>query len=162
MTRILHASIPADRPDEVAHVIARIMGGTALPFPPGGPDAWIAWADDGQTEIEVVRRGDCLEQGNVEAEWRPTSEHSRRSEVHLALAVPLPATELLAIARETDWPARLRNRGGLFDLVELWVEGVFLIELFDRAQAAHFARVMSAGQWAAMLAAGPPPEHQPV
>ena len=31
MTRILHASIPADRPDEVAHALARMMGGTALP-----------------------------------------------------------------------------------------------------------------------------------
>jgi hypothetical protein len=47
MTRILHASIPADQPGEVAHVLARIMGGTAMPFPPGGPHAWIAWGDDG-------------------------------------------------------------------------------------------------------------------
>lgn len=162
MTRILHASIPADRPDHVARVLARIMGGSALPFPPGGPDAWIAWADDGQTEIEVVRRGDCLARGPAEAEWLASVRHGRSSEVHLALAVPLAMTDLLAIADEASWPARVCNRDGLFELVELWVEGAFLIELFDPAQSDHFARVMSARQWAELLAAGPPPALQPV
>lgn len=162
MTRILHASIPADRPAEVAGILARIMGGTAHPFPPGGPEAWIAWADDGQTEIEVVRRGDCLARGPAEAEWRPSPGSGRSSEVHLALAVSLPETEILTIAAAAGWPARTCNRGGLFDLVELWVEGAFLIELFGPPQAAHFARVMSANQWAALLAAGPPGEPQPV
>lgn len=162
MTRILHASIPADQPAAVATMLARLLGGQAMPFPPGGPHAWIAWADDGQTEIEVVRRGDGLIQGPTEAEWRPTGAASRASEVHLALAVPLATTDILATAREAGWPARVCNRGGLFDLVELWVEGAFLIELFDPAQAAHFAQVMSAGQWAALLAAGPPPQLQPV
>lgn len=162
MTRILHASIPADRPDNVASVLARLMGGQAMPFPPGGPEAWIAWANDGQTEIEVVRRGDGLTQGPLEAEWRPANAASRSSEVHLALAVPQAAADILAIARAAGWPARLCNRGGLFELIELWVEGAFLIELFDPAQAEHFARVMSADQWAALLAAGSPPELQPV
>ena len=110
----------------------------------------------------MVRRGDCLQRGPSEAEWRATSAGGQRSEVHLALAVPLLVNELLAIAGEAGWPARLCNRGGLFDLVELWVEDKFLIELFDPAQAEHFAQAMSAGQWAAMLAAGPPPELQPV
>lgn len=162
MAQILHASIPADRPAEVAKVLAQLIGGRALPFPPGGPEAWIAWADDGQTEIEVVRRGDCLVHGPAEAEWHPVGAASRGSEVHLALAVPLATAEILAIAREAGWPARICNRGGLFDLAELWIEGTFLIELFDPAQAEHFAKVMSVDQWAAMLAAGPPPQLQPV
>lgn len=162
MSRILHASIPADRPAEVARVLAQLMGGTAMPFPPGGPEAWIAWAEDGQTEIEVVRRGDCLLRGTVEAEWRPATLDSRRSEVHLALAVPLASADILTIAQEVNWPARVCSRGGLFDLVELWVESAFLIELFDPVQTEHFGKVMSADQWAALLAAGPPPALQPV
>jgi hypothetical protein len=109
-----------------------------------------------------VRRGDCLQRGPVEAEWRPTPKSDQDSEVHLALAVPLRTTEILAIASQAGWQARVCNRGGLLDLIELWVEGAFLIELFDPAQAEHFAKVMSAQQWAAMLAAGPPAELQPV
>lgn len=155
MTSILHASIPADDPRGVARVLARLMNGAALPFPPGGPDAWIAWADDGQTEIEVVRRADRLRRGPTEAEWHPDPVACRRSEVHLALAVPRTAKEILDIAAAAGWPARLCNRGGLFELVELWIEDAFLIELFDPAMAGHFAAAISRESWQAMLAAGP-------
>ena len=41
--KIAHASIPADNPHAVAHVLADILQGEALPFPPAGPDAWMAW-----------------------------------------------------------------------------------------------------------------------
>lgn len=156
MAQILHASIPADQPAVVAATLARLLGGSAMPFPPAGPEAWIAWGDDGHTEIEIVPRGDQLERGPHEAAWRGAPMVSRRSEVHLAIAVPLLTSAILQIAAEAAWPARICNRGGLFDLVELWVEDAFLIELFDPVQAAHFAQIMSAQQWAALLSAGPP------
>lgn len=156
MTAILHASIPADDPGLVAATLARLMGGQAMPFPPGGPTAWIAWADDGQTEIEVVQRGHILAAGPDEAGWVPGPADTRASEVHLAIAVTLASAEILAIARQAGWLARTCLRGGLFELVELWVENAFLVELFDPAQAAHFRQTISARQWQAMLAAGPP------
>lgn len=156
MTAILHASIPADDPGKVARVLASLMNGTALPFPPGGPEAWIAWADDGHTEIEVVRRNHRLQRGPIEAEWRPDPAPGRSSEVHLALAVPLAAEAILAIAAAAGWPGRRCSRGGLFELIELWVEDVFLIELFDPAMARDFAAAISRASWQAMLEAGPP------
>lgn len=156
MPRLLHASIPADDPAIVAAALARLMGGTAMPFPPGGPQAWIAWADDGTTEIEIVPRGHLLRRGEEEAEWQPVEPAGRGNEVHLAISVDLAISEILALAAELGWPARVCSRGGLFELVELWIEDAFLIELFDPAQAAHFARTISAGKWEAMLAAGPP------
>ena len=39
MTAIAHASIPADDPRRAAEVLAEIMGGEAMPFPP------MAWID---------------------------------------------------------------------------------------------------------------------
>jgi hypothetical protein len=156
MTAILHASIPADDPGLVAATLARLMGGSAMPFPPGGPTAWIAWAGDGLTEIEVVQRGHLLAPGQAEADWLPGPAGSRRSEVHLAIAVPRTSTEILATAAQLGWLARPCVRGGLFELVELWVENAFLIELFDPGQAAHFRRTVSARQWQALLEAGPP------
>ena len=155
MTKIVHASIPADNPRQVATVLAELLGGEAMPFPPGGPAAWIAWASDGLTEIEVVRRGDRLVRGPDEAEWRPDPALSRGSEVHLALTVDLPAEKIVALARKAGWPLRTCIRGGLFALIELWVEDAFLIELFDPAQARHFAQAISSEKWRAMLA-GPP------
>ena len=39
MTVIAHASIPADNPRQAAAVLAEMLGGEALPFPPAGPEA---------------------------------------------------------------------------------------------------------------------------
>lgn len=154
-TRILHASIPADDPERVARVLARITGGTAMPFPPGGPAAWIAWADDDRTEIEVVRRGDGLVRGPEEAEWRPGNSPARASEAHLALAVPMPSSEVLDVAGSEGWPARICVRGGLFELVEVWIEDAFMIEVFDPGQAERFGQIISGRTWATMLSRAP-------
>lgn len=151
--QILHASIPADRPKHVAETLAEILQGEAMPFPPAGPDGWMAWACDGSIELEIVPRGHVLHCGELEAVWCPVADAKRLSEVHLAIGVDLPTDEILTLARKAEWPARLCSRGnGMFDLVELWVEGAFLIELFDPKQAAHFQSIVTATSWKAMLA----------
>lgn len=160
--QILHASIPADRPKHVAETIAEILQGEAMPFPPAGPDGWMAWAGDGSIELEIVPRGHVLHHDELEAAWRPVPDAERLSEVHLAIGVDLPAKEILTIAHKASWPARLCSRGnGLFDLVELWVEGAFLIELFDPEQAAHFQSIVTPASWKAMLAHIPHHAHEP-
>lgn len=142
--RLIHASIPADNPRKVAEVLAEIMCGEALPFPPGGPDARMAWSGDGKVSLEIVPRGHVIYHGANEGEWRVTGNPQRLTEVHLAIAVDRPATEVIAIADRAGWPARICSRGeGLFELVEVWVEGAFLIEMFDPEQAAHYLRTVT-------------------
>jgi len=58
--KIAHASIPADDPKTVAHVLADMLQGEALPFPPAGPSAWMAWSGDGALELEVTPRGNVI------------------------------------------------------------------------------------------------------
>lgn len=153
--QIVHASIPADQPKQVAEILARIVQGEAMPFPPGGPDSWMAWAGDGSIELEIVQRGHVLHPEEQEAAWRPIAQSSRLSEVHLAIGVDRPATEILMLAKKADWPARLCSRGGgLFELVEVWVEGAFLLELFDPQQLSHFQRAVTPEGWKSMLAHG--------
>lgn len=156
MSCILHASLPADDPARVARVLSELMGGRAMPFPPAGSSAWVAWANDGHTEIEVVPRGDELIMGSLEAEWRPCRQPRRHSEIHLALAVPLDCDRILSIARREGWPARLCDRGGLFELIELWVEDSILIELFDPQMACRFDSAISSERWEALLCQGAP------
>lgn len=137
--RLIHASIPADDPVTVAQGLSELMHGEALPFPPGGPDARMAWSGDGRISLEIVPRGHLIHHGRDEAEWRPAQVPTRLSEVHLAIAVSRPASEIIAVAERFGWPARLCSRGeGLFELVEVWVEGVFMLEMFDPKQAAHY------------------------
>jgi len=152
MTAIAHASIPAADPRRAAEVLAEILGGEALPFPPAGPHGWMAWSGDGQVEIEVARAGDLIQYGAEEAEWRPSGEASRASEVHLAVCVERPAAEVIEIAARAGWPARSCDRGGgVFRLTEVWVEGRFMIEVLDPAETAHYRKTVTLENWKRFL-----------
>jgi hypothetical protein len=152
VTAIVHASIPADDPERAAKVLAEILQGEAMPFPPAGNDAWMAWSGDGHVEIEISRRGLALSYGETEAEWRADGVARRLSEVHLAVSVDRPAAEVIAIAGRAGWPARPCDRGdGVFQLTEVWVEGAFMIEVLDPAQTAHYRKVVTAESWKGYL-----------
>lgn len=152
--KLIHASIPADDPVRAAEVLAELMGGEALPFPPAGPLGRMAWSGDGRVSLEIVPRGDLIHRGPVEGEWRTVSDPQRLSEVHLAIGVDRPAAEIIQIAEQAGWPARICSRGeGYFDLIEVWVEGVFMLEMFDPEQAAHYERVVTVENLKRYLAA---------
>lgn len=112
---IAHASLPADEPERTARVLAEIMGGEALPFPPGGQAMWMAWAGDGQIELEIAPRGVGMEPGKDGANWSHANGSPRRSsECHLAISVDRPADEIMAIARRAGWPTARYSRGDFF------------------------------------------------
>jgi hypothetical protein len=152
--KLAHASIPADDPKVTARVLAEILDGEALRFPPGGPEAWMAWSGDGAIELEVVPRGRVLHFDGDQGNWRDNSGEKRRlCEVHLAIAVEQSAEAVMAIAGRAGWPARHSARGGgLFDLVEVWVDGSFLIEFLDPRQAARYDEVVTLENWKGLLA----------
>jgi len=140
--KLIHASIPADDPRKVADVLAEMLEGEALPFPPAGPHGRMAWSGDGKISLEVVPRGNLIHRGRDEGEWRTVADAQRLTEVHLAIGVDRPAAEIIAIAEKAGWPARICARGGgFFELTEVWVEGTFMLEMFDPGQAAHYERV---------------------
>jgi len=149
MPKIIHLSIPADDPAKVAVFFADLLDGQAFPFPPGGPEAWVAWAGDSSVQVEVVKRGALLLRGTEEAEWRGNQGSNRASEVHLALAVACPADQVLARAESEGWPTRICWRGGdIFPLIEVWVEDAFLVEVFDPEQRAIFETRVNRESWA--------------
>lgn len=152
--KLVHASIPSADPAAAAQVLAAIMGGEAMPFPPGGTQSWMAWSGDEQIELEIVPRGHVLHRDADQGNWRPIAGQGELSEVHLAIAVDRPAAEIVSLAQAAGWPARPCSRGnGYFDLVEVWVDGSFMIEFMDPAQAAHYERVVTPAAWKQMLAA---------
>jgi hypothetical protein len=152
--KLIHASIPADDPNKVASVLAEMLDGEALPFPPAGPAARTAYSGDGKISLEIVPRGHLIHRGQEQGGWRPVENPQRLSEVHLAIGVDKPAAEIVAIAEKAGWPARICSRGnGFFELVEVWVEGVFMLEMLDPEQAAHFERVVTVENLKRYLAA---------
>jgi hypothetical protein len=142
---IAHFSIPAREPERVARVFARLIDGVAMPFPVV-PGAWVAIARDGsgagvevlpeasahnpgQGDTDPTRRANGPEVMPWEVQIRQDGAAQTASGFHVALTSPLSREEIIAIGHEQGWRAVYCDRGGVFDLIELWVENRFLIEV---------------------------------
>lgn len=150
---LFHASIPADEPERVAGVIAELWRGSVLPFPPF-PGAFMAWSgDDRRTVVDVYPRG----REHVPAEGmfgvRTNPAPSAYSESHLALGVAVSSDEIFAIAAREAWLAQSSDRGGLFTVVELWVENKFLLELLTPQEQRRYADNTTIGNLRALFGA---------
>ncbi len=145
---IAHASLPADNPEKAAKVLAEILQGEAVPFPPGGPEAWMAWSGDGKIELEIIKRGSLLAYGEAEGEWRAAPNAQRGYEAHIAICVDRPEAEIIAIAQAAGWNARHCERGeGYFQLAEVWVENAFMLEFLDPEQTKTYLERVTLAKW---------------
>jgi hypothetical protein len=48
----------------------------------------------------------------------------------------------MAIATREGWPAKYRKRGGLFGVVELWIEGRQMIEVLTPEMQSEYLSAM--------------------
>ncbi|WP_374575648.1 hypothetical protein [Phenylobacterium sp.] len=137
---IFHASIPADEPEHVARVIAEIWRGEAFPFPPW-PGGFVAMAGDARnTTVEVYPRNQAIAPGEGQDMAHPSLDPApgRQSCFHLAVATDRPADEIFAIGAREGWRTVRCNRGGIFDVIELWVENVLMIEVLTAEMQAQY------------------------
>lgn len=153
---IFHASIEADDPPRVAAAIARLWDGEVFAFPPVAEGSLIVLAgDDRNSAIEVYPRGTALHPTDGDPVARP-GDRGRHGAVHLAIATPLAAEDVLALGAEHGWIAQRRTRGGKFDVVELWLEDSFLVEALTPEMQAQYLAALTPDGWRAALAAEPP------
>jgi hypothetical protein len=144
---LFHISIAAERPKQAARLVAELWGGRAYPFPPVAQGSWIAMAGDERgSAIEVYPLGTELHLGEGESAVRPrVGPVSRNGPVHVAIATALDVDAVKAIAKRFGAPAKVCARGP-FHVIELWVEGRFMIEvLTPRMQAEYLANLHFAG-----------------
>jgi len=157
---IFHFSIDADDPPRVAAAIARLWRGEVLAFPPVAQGSLIVMAGDHRNSaIEVYPRGTELRpaDGDADAEAHMASPANGHSATHAAIATPLTAHEVIALAAAEGWPAKYRKRGGLFGVIEVWLEARLMIEVLTPEMQAEYLAAMTPDGWRAALAAGPPP-----
>lgn len=155
---IFHASIPADRPQHVAAVLAEVLGGEALPFPPW-PDSFVAMAgDDRGTTVEVYPRTRAMIPGDGDEMVQPANGTQVRpaySCFHLAIATPLTPEQVFALGAREGWRTVRLSRGGVFDVIELWVEDTLMLELLTAEMQRDYLERMTIAGWKGFLAAGP-------
>jgi len=128
---IFHASIPAREPERVAAVIAEIWGGQSFRFPPW-PGAWVAMAGDARgSMVEVYPHTLPIAPGSGDGMARPHPDAAPRPYAcfHLAIATERTVDEILAIGAREGWRAMTCSRGGVFDVVELWIENGLMFEV---------------------------------
>jgi hypothetical protein len=135
---LFHLSIPADDPERGARIIAEVCGGSVLPFLPV-PGAFMVWlGDERRTIIEVNPRGHEHVPAAGQFAIRQNSAPSPYSEGHIAIGTRLSADRVLGIGRREGWMAQSSDRGGLFTVVELWLENKFLLEVLTDAEQQRY------------------------
>ncbi len=149
---LFHLSIDAREPEHVARVIAELWGGVATPFPPVTDGCWIAMAgDDRNSAVEVYPRGTELHMADGDQDAFGKPGIGGRSATHFAAATPLDQDAVMAIAAREGWPAKYRKRGGVFGVIELWLEGDRMIEVLTAEMQAEYLAAMTVQGWRGFL-----------
>lgn len=153
---INHISIAANEPERVANVLAEIWDGMAFPFPPA-PGSFFVLANDGRgTAVEVTPAGTVIvpgqglppesaldaETGEFEAKFIQSDLRPTYVATHLNISTNKSISEIRKIANREGWRVLVCNRdGGLFQLIEIWVENTFLLEVMTPEQTARYVEI---------------------
>jgi hypothetical protein len=154
---LFHVSIEADEPRHVAEVFAEIWGGEALPFPSVTPGSWAALAGDERgTTVEIYPRGTEIHEveGDHDAVGVRTMPR-RHTATHMAIGTKLSFDQVIAICEREGWPAKYRRRGGVFGVIEIFVEGCQMLEVLTDEMQREYTGAITIENWRRMLEARP-------
>lgn len=155
---LFHVSIDARDPERVARVLGELFGsGKAAPFPPVAKGSWVALAmDDRNTTVEVYPRGTVLQPVEGDADGVGVPDPARGTDfgvaTHFAMATPLTREQVLAVAEREGWPAKYRKRGGVFGVIEMWLEGDRMIEVLTAEMQAEYLAALAPENVEALMA----------
>ena len=135
---IHHLSIAARDPKNAAGVLAELMGGRAIPFPPNPGSFFALQLDDHGSGVEVHPAGVELEpNGTVGGAFAKDRPERGYSAVHFALSVRTDAGKIKDIAERAGWDCFDCNRGP-FHVIEVWVENHTMVEVLPPEYAAEY------------------------
>lgn len=153
---INHISIAVNEPEKVANFIAELWDGEVFPFPPA-PGAFIVLANDGKgTAIEVAPSGTILVPGEglpdenkldsvteeFESQFIKSEFVPRYVATHLNTNTKKSIDEVREMAKREEWRVLVCNRDrGLFQLVEVWIENTFMLEVMTPEQTARYVEI---------------------
>jgi hypothetical protein len=153
---INHISIAVNEPERVANFLAEIWDGRVYPFPPV-PGGYFVIADDGKgTAVEITPAGTILVPGEglpdendlaaptevQEAQFIKSEFVPRYVATHLNINTNKSIDEIRELAKREDWRVLVCNRGGgLFQLVEVWLENSFMLEVMTPEQTQRYIEI---------------------
>ena len=134
---IHHLSIAAHDPQRAAAVLAELMGGTAVPFPPNPGSFFALQMDEHGSGVEVYPAGTELQPGGAVGGSFVRNEARGFGATHFALSVPTDGTTVQTIAERAGWQCFDCNRGP-FHVIEVWVENQTMVEILPPHYAAEY------------------------
>jgi len=134
---IHHLSIAAQDPQRAAGVLAELMGGTAVPFPPNPGSFFALQLDDHGSGVEVYPAGTELQPGGVTGGNFVRKDARGYGSTHFALSVATDAEKVKAIAEHAGWQCFDCNRGP-FHVIEVWVENQTMVEVLPPEYAQEY------------------------
>lgn len=165
---INHISVGVKNPERAANVLAELWNGYAMPFPPS-PESFIVFADDGRgtaveftpIDIELIPGEGFPDDENFsmatpteafEGTFQRRGNAPEFISLHIAVNSPLDESEVKAIAAREGWRAVTCNRGGgLFQLIEVWFENRFMVEVFTPPMTERYVEIATPQGWAEFL-----------
>jgi hypothetical protein len=153
---IHHLSIAARDPQHVAGVLAELMGGTAVPFPPNPGSYFALQLDEHGSGVEVYPAGTELHPGGAEGGGFVKKPEARGyGPTHFAVSVSTDADKVDTIAARAGWKSVHCNRGP-FHVIEVWVENETMVEVLPPEYAAEYLAFTRPDKIMAAMAAAAP------
>lgn len=167
---IAHVSIPARDPRQTALLLATLIDGEAFDFPVV-PGASIAVARDGSgLAVEVYPETMAHHPGTGDVDpsvqpdgpqampWEdqifPDGQQLRPSAFHFAMQSPLTDAQIIDAAHKAGLRALKCERGGVFGVVEVWLDNAILVEVLSAAEFERYRGFMNPTACAAMFGPG--------
>jgi len=134
---IHHLSIAAQNPQQAAGILAEIMGGHSVPFPPNPGSYFALQLDEHGSGVEVYPAGTELEPGGEIGGSFVKKAPRGFGSTHFALSVKTDAATVKQIAARAGWQCYDCNRGP-FHVIEVWVDNVTMVEVLPPEYAAEY------------------------
>ena len=134
---IHHLSIAAANPKQAADVLAEIMGGKAVPFPPNPGSFFALQLDDHGSGVEVYPAGTVLQPADDKGGTFVRNDPRGYGSTHFALSVATDGKTVQEIAARAGWKCFDCNRGP-FHVIEVWVENETMVEVLPPAYAQEY------------------------
>jgi hypothetical protein len=151
---IHHLSIAARDPKHAAGVLAELMGGTAVPFPPNPGSFFALQLDEHGSGVEVYPAGTELRPGDTNGGRFVRQDPRGYGATHFALSVATDAASVQAIAGRAGWQCFDCNRGP-FHVIEVWVENETMVEILPPEYAREYLAFTRPDSVKAAMAAAP-------
>lgn len=151
---IHHLSIAARDPQHVAGVLAELMGGKAVPFPPNPGSFFALQLDEHGSGVEVYPAGTELRPGGEVGGGFVRTQPRQFAPTHFALSVATGAAKVKTVAGREGWQCFDCNRGP-FHVIEVWVENEQMVEILPPEYAAEYLAFTRPDKIAAAMASAP-------